>query len=719
MNAALEKFGAFIARWRWFVVAFWIVVLVGVVVFRQNSGGEFVNDYTVPNSQSSQGSDVLDSQYKQLSGNSGQIVFHNPAGSLTAYAGVINQSVASFAKLPHVVNATSPFAQANSPLVSEDKSIAYANVSFDVVPTTLDDSYLEQMDTSVKPARDAGLQVEYGGGAGQVASASSDIKSEVLGISAALVLLVIMFGSFLAAMTPLVSAVFSVITGLSILGLLAAVVQLPTTAPTIATLLGLGVAIDYGLFLVARHREQLDDGMDLRESIAKSESTSGASIIIAGGTVVIAILGLYISGVPFVGAMGAGAAIVVAVTMLAALTLVPAILAIVKGTIGSLKARRKKIKATKQSIAANHAKHEQSLFARWGRRVSNQPWPWGIGATVVLVVMTIPFFSIQLGQLDAGTNPTDQSIRRAYDLVEEGFGPGANGTLTVVMELPQQSPQKNKALIQSLETKVAQTPGVASVFPPSVNPAGTVAVLTATPTTSPQDEATTDLANDLRDNVLPSVPATTYITGFTAGNIDFTQKVVERLPWLIAAVVALSFILLMVAFRSILIPTKAAVMNLLSVGAAYGIIVAIFQWGWGLGFLGVNETVPIPSYVPMLMFAIVFGLSMDYEVFLLSRVREAFTATKDARRAVAIGIGSTARTITTAAAIMVVVFTSFVLNPDVSIKMMAIGMASAVLIDSTIVRMILVPSVMSLLGKRAWWIPRRLGRILPNLKLED
>jgi putative drug exporter of the RND superfamily len=523
-----------------------------------------------------------------------------------------------------------------------------------------------------------------------------------------------------------------VFAGLALVGLLAAAITFPTTAPTVATLLGLGVAIDYGLFLMARHREQLDHGVPVIKSAGRATATSGAAIVVAGSTVVVSILGLYVSGVPFVGAMGLASAIVVAVAMLAALTLMPAFMGVAKQNVRAIKARRAAKRATRGNVdeataaarlakltAASDEAHENSAFARWGRKVSNRPWPWAIAATGVLVVLAIPLFSLRLGQLDAGTNPTSESIRRAYDLIATNFGPGANGPLTVVVQLPSgNSPQANQTLLANTQSTLSKTPGVAAVAPPSVNSANTTAVINVVPTTSPQDAATTKLANDLRDSVLPTVPAKTYVVGTTAGYIDFTAKIAKRMPWLILTVVLLAFVLLTVAFRSIVIATKAAILNLLSVAAAYGVVVAIFQWGWGSSLINIHEKLPIPAFVPMLMFAIVFGLSMDYEVFLISRVHEAWTKTADAHRSVAIGIGSTARVITTAAAIMIVVFTSFVLDPDPTVKMLAIGMAAAVLIDASIIRMILVPAVMSLLGRHAWWIPRWLDRIMPNLDIE-
>jgi len=732
MNAFLDTVGRWCAKRHWQVIVAWVIILGALIGLRSVFGGHFENNYTVTGSESAQGLSVLKKEFPAQGGYAGQIVFHAPTGSVATQTNAVNTAMANVAKLPHVLNAVSPFAVPNSPQVAKNGTTAYGNVSWDVVPPSLDTAYLHQLDNAVAPARTAGLQVEYGGGAGQIGQTTDDKASEIIGLSCALVLLLFMFGSVVAAVMPLLSALFSVFAGLALVGLLAAAITFPTTAPTVATLLGLGVAIDYGLFLMARHREQLDHGVPVIKSAGRATATSGAAIVVAGSTVVVSILGLYVSGVPFVGAMGLASAIVVAVAMLAALTLMPAFMGVAKQNVRAIKDRRAAKRATRGNLdeataaarlakltAASDEAHENSAFARWGRKVSNRPWPWAIAATGVLVVLAIPLFSLRLGQLDAGTNPTSESIRRAYDLIATNFGPGANGPLTVVVQLPSgNSPQANQTLLANTQSTLSKTPGVAAVAPPSVNSANTTAVINVVPTTSPQDAATTKLANDLRDTVLPTVPAKTYVVGTTAGYIDFTAKIAKRMPWLILTVVLLAFVLLTVAFRSIVIATKAAILNLLSVAAAYGVVVAIFQWGWGSSLINIHEKLPIPAFVPMLMFAIVFGLSMDYEVFLISRVHEAWTKTGDAHRSVAIGIGSTARVITTAAGIMIVVFTSFVLDPDPTVKMLAIGMAAAVLIDASIIRMILVPAVMSLLGRHAWWIPRWLDRIMPNLDIE-
>ncbi len=725
LNLLLERIGGFAARRYLVVIIGWLIILGGLLGARHALGGNYVNNYTVSGTGSARGLDRLNATFPKQGGYGGQLVFRARTGTVTAQQDAVSQAVANVSRLPHVVKATSPFASADSGTVSKDGTIAYASVSWKVNPYSLGKSYLDKLNKAVRPATKAGLAVDYGAGAGNIGQENSDLKSEVIGLGCALLLLLFMFGSLIAAAIPLVSAIFSVGAGLSLLGILASAMTFPTTAPTVATLLGLGVAVDYGLFLMARHREQLDSGMDVVASARLAEKTSGAAIVVAGTTVVVSILGLYIAGVAFVGSLGLAAAIVVAITMAVALTLVPAFMGAVRGNVRGLadrlRARRAGISGREQArrtAAATHEQHEHGAFARWGRRVSANPWPWAALSVIVLVVLAVPLFAITLGQPDNGTNPTSDSNRRAYDLLSRGFGVGVNGALTVVVLLPRQSSSADNSLLSAMQAGVSKTHGVASVSPPTVNSAATTAVFNVIPTTRPQASATNDLVRHLRDDVLPKQHVTTYVTGTTAGNVDFTDRVTSRLAWLILGVIAISYILLTTAFRSVVIATKAAILNLLSIGAAVGIIVAIFQWGWGASLIGLHTTLPIPAYVPMLVFCIVFGLSMDYEVFLLSRVHEAWLDSGDPHRSVAIGIGATARVITTAASIMVVVFASFVLNSDPTVKMLAIGMAFAVLIDASLVRMVLVPAVMSLLGSRAWWMPSWLEPMVPRLRLE-
>src|ERR1700760_2717312 len=509
MNMLLERVGAFSARRWWIVIIGWVIILGGLLAAHHATNGEYVNNYTVSGTSSAVGKDTLSSSFPQQSGYAGQIVFHATKGTVSAQQAAGSQSVTNVSKLPHVIKAVSPFGSGGTPtagLVSKDGTIAYSNVSWSVNPNSLDQSYLNKLNKAVAPAKSAGLQVEYGAGAGQIGQASHDLTSEVIGLSCALLLLLFMFGSLIAAPIPLVSAVFSVLAGLSLLGVLSSAMTFPTTAPTIATLLGLGVAVDYGLFLVARHREQLDTGMDVVTSVAHSTGTSGAAIVVAGGTVVVSILGLYVSGVAFVGSLGLAAAIVVAITMLAALTLVPAFMGMAKSNVRSLaarfRARKAGISAQEQaarSAAATQEQHEHSAFARWGRKVSERPWPWAVASVAVLIILAIPLFSITLGQPDNGTNPTSDSSRQAFDLISQGFGVGLNGPLTVVVKLPNQSSSANSSLVSTMQSDIAKTAGVASVTPAQVNSAGTTAVFNVIPTTRPQATQTTALVTTLRD----------------------------------------------------------------------------------------------------------------------------------------------------------------------------------------------------------------------------
>ncbi|HKC27072.1 MAG TPA: MMPL family transporter, partial [Jatrophihabitans sp.] len=562
MNGFLDALGRWCARRHWIVIFAWLLVLAALLALRAAFGGQFSNDYRVPGSQSSAGKAVLQKEFPSQSGNAGQIVFHAHTGQVSAAGDAVNTSMTNVAKLPHVVSTVSPFASGSpSPLVSKDGTIAYGTVSWDVVPASLDSAYLHRLDDATAPARSAGLQVEYGGGAGQIGQQTNDKASEIIGLSCALVLLLAMFGSVVAAALPLISALFSVFAGVSLVGLLAATMTFPTTAPTVATLLGLGVAVDYGLFMLARHREQLDHGVPVVKSAGRATGTSGAAIVVAGGTVVVAILGLYVADVPFVGALGLASAIVVAITVLAALTLMPAFMGVAGRNVRALRTLRAERRATAgqdeaqaaasaaELAAAADAAHERSGFARWGRRVSDRPTGWALGATAVLVILSIPLFSLRLGQLDASTNPTSESIRRAYDLIAQGFGPGTNGPLTVVVSFPPgNSTQQNQNLLGQLTSTLQKTPDVAGVGAPTVNQANTTAVVNVVPASSPQASATTHLVNQLRDSVLPTVPARTYVVGTTASYVDFTAKISQRIVWLIVVVVSLAFLLLMTAF---------------------------------------------------------------------------------------------------------------------------------------------------------------------------
>ena len=526
-----------------------------------------------------------------------------------------------------------------------------------------------------------------------------------------MIILLFAFGTATAMMLPIASAVFGLACALSIIRLLEHVIEVPAVASTLATMIGLGVGIDYALFIVTRHKLQLAEGMDLQESIARATATAGGAVVFAGFTVVIALCSLAFAGIPLVTTLGFTAAIAVVVAVAAAATLLPAMLGALGPRIDSL---RVKLGKTHPDDKKPHG------WLRWADGVADRPWRSAIAAMAVLVVLALPIFQLQLGQNDISALPKDTTSRQAYDGLNAGFGPGINGPLLIASEFS--SPEEAQALLPKVQKAVAETADVAAVSEPTLDEKGTVSVFTALSASEPWADETVELVEELRETTVPAAlagsKASTYVGGQTAGYIDLATQISDKLPLMIAIVVALSFLVLLVAFRSILVPIKAAAMNLISVAAAYGVVTAVFQLGWGSSLIGLDHSIPIVSFVPLLMFAILFGLSMDYEVFLLTQMREHFKSHGDARRAVVEGLANTGRVITSAAAIMVCVFTSFVLNGDPVVKEFGVGLAVAIAIDSTLVRCLLVPAVMVLMGERAWWLPRWLDRIVPHISIE-
>jgi RND superfamily putative drug exporter len=543
-----------------------------------------------------------------------------------------------------------------------------------------------------------------------LADAAQEVEgNEMAGMVVAIIVLVVAFGSMIAAGIPIATALLGITVGLSGVGAFAAFTDVPTTSKTLAIMIGLGVGIDYALFVVTRHRQHLHEGMSVADSAATANATAGQSVLFAGTTVVIAIAGLVIAGLPAVTAMGIATAITVIVAMAVSVTLLPGLLGLAGTKIDKFAIHRRK--------DAEHA-HE-TVSGRWAHHVGSHPWRYAIISFVALAALAAPVCALRIGMADDGNAAKGSTERKSYDLLAEGFGPGFNGPFQVVVELPEGDPQP---VLESVTAELSAASGVASVSPAILNEAGDTAVIQATPDSSPQDEETSTTLKHLRNDVLPAAVAgtgaETYVTGQTAFFEDVSERISQRLVMFIGAVVLLSFILLMIVFRSLLVPLKAAIMNLLSIGAAYGVIVIMFQWGWGKGLLGLENTVPVNAFVPMIMFAILFGLSMDYEVFLLSRVREEYVRHGDSHRSVVEGLASTARVITSAALIMISVFLGFVVSDDVTIKMFGLGLAVAVFLDATLVRMVLVPATMSLMGGANWWLPKWLDRILPHLDLE-
>ncbi|MEV7067799.1 MMPL family transporter [Streptomyces collinus] len=724
-GGVLRRLGEWCARHFVVVIIAWLVALVALQVVSREFGGEYSDNFSLPQAQAQKGLDVLKAHDPQAGGYSSQIVMHDDQQPLTSLSSQTSTTIADLEKLPHVLSAQNPLSapatpsgQQNVGPLSDDKKTAYITVRFDVQPSTLGDDYLNGVDTAVQPLRSAGAEVEYGGPLGELARPAADDRvSELIGFGVAVIVLLVGFGSVIAAVVPLLSALISVVGGLAILGLLAAAFTFATVSPTLATMIGLGVGIDYALFMLTRHRQNLIDGMDPVRAAGQAASTSGHAVLVSGCTVIIALAGLSASGVSFISLLGVAAAVTVVSAVVGALTLVPALLGFIGRHID-----RFHVRPPVAETEAGAGDTPQGTWHRYAQRVERRPL-WFLSAGVaVVVVLAIPLFSIQLGHIGDGADPTSFTDRRAYDLMADAFGPGSNGPLTVVVDQTNVPQSQRSGLASKAQQSLDKVQGAAVVTPLTPTQDGDLLVGTVYSTKSPQNATTTDLTNRLVDDTLPDVVQGTdakgYVTGTTATQVDFRDIVASQLPVIIAVVVGLAFLIILAVFRGLLVAVKAAVLNVLSIAASYGVVVAVFQWGWGGPALGVHGKVPIESYVPMMMFAIVFGLSMDYEIFLLSRVHEAWLRTGDAEGSVAHALEITARVITCAALIMVSVFAAFIVSDNIVVKMLGLGLAVSVLIDATVVRLLMVPAVMTLLGRHAWWMPRWLDRVVPHIDAE-
>ncbi|MFJ4793637.1 MMPL family transporter [Kitasatospora purpeofusca] len=734
LSKALLRLGTGAARRPRRVIAAWLVAATLAVLAAVAFGGRNADSMTAPGLDSRRAAQLIERAGTGQEGMTAQVVvtpldgaatFFDDDGARTALARLQTE----VRRLPHVLGTSDPAGALDTGgdttvregLVSADGRIAVVRVQYPDQDRLSAEDLDALVDLGGRLRAELPLRVEMGGSLFYAFSDPDGGVSELIGLLAAAAILFLSFGSLVAAALPIGMAVFGLTVGVATMTVLAGVTDVPTFAPVLGSMVGLGVGIDYALFVLARHREYLARGLDPREAAGRAVATAGRPVVFAGGTVVVSILGLAVADVPFMTVGGLAVSIVVLIMVVASVTLLPAFL----GAAGPRLARAGRLdrldralrtgrpgrRARRPDPAAGAAR--AAGWHRWIGHVCRHPVPYALGAAGLLLTATLPVLGLRVGLPDDGSLPPSRTERRAYDLVAEGFGPGVNGPLVIAAD-----PAGDPGVLDRLVATVAADPGIASVAPTRVDRATGIATLVVFPTTGPQDRATADTVARLRADVLPAAigqgPARAHVGGAAASLSDVGRRTSERLPAFVAAVLAMSFLLLMLVFRSVLVPLKAVLLNLLSIGAAYGIMVAVFQWGWGGALVGLEATVPIVSFIPMFLFAILFGLSMDYEVFLLSRVREEYLRTGDNGTAIVEGVSRTARIITSAALVMVAVFLSFAVADDPSTKMFGLGLATAILIDATVVRMVLVPATMTLLGRTNWWLPTWLDRMLPR-----
>ncbi|MEU4652892.1 MMPL family transporter [Streptomyces sp. NPDC023723] len=695
------------ARWcyrhRLVVLLLWLGALFGLGAGGTAAGSDYANVFSLPDTDSKRAFDLMEKAFPESSGDTDTVVWKVDEGSVRD-AGVrsrIEPALAEIGRLAGVGAVSSPYADAGAAQVSRDGRIAYAQVTFTEQANSVDLAVIEDVVDTARGAERAGLTVELGGQAIARTQEPPMGTAELVGIAAAAVILFLAFGSVFAMLLPLVTAVAGVGGGMMSTTLLSHVTDVPEVAPLLGTLIGLGVGIDYALFIVTRHRRGILRGLAPEEAAVTALNTSGRAVLFAGGTVCIALAGMLVMNMRFLDGVVIATSLTVVLSVLAAVTLLPALLGFL-GTRVLSRRQRRRLAAT-----GPEPKESAGLAARWSAYVQRRPRSTAAVAVVVMAILAIPVFSLRLGASDQGNQPASTTTRQAYDLLAEGFGPGFNGPLQVVVDGGDAT-----GLIRAIEA----TEGVAQVA--AVPPANGVSVIHVVPTTAPQSAATDRLIDRLRDDVIPESGTDAYVGGVTAVFKDFASVTGERLPYFVATIIALGFLLLLVAFRSLVVPLTAALMNLVAAAASFGVLVAVFQWGWGAEALGFGKEGPITSFLPVIMLSLLFGLSMDYQVFLVSRMHEEWVHTRDNARAVRVGLAETSRVINCAALIMISVFAAFVLSGDTEGAMAGIGLAAAVALDAFILRTALVPAAMHLLGRSNWWLPAGLDKRLPHLAVE-
>ena len=694
------------------VLVLWIVAIIAITVVAQMVGTDFKNKFTAGNTPSQQAQDILAARFPAQSGDSADIVFHT-ATPVADNQAAIDRVLASVRPLPYVERVTSPFAPVGAHQIAPHDDIAFAQVQFSTDTADIPTGAIKHVVSTAQAGARPGFQVELGGNPISAAVSAAPGSSEGIGITAALIIMLLAFGSVVAMGLPVLTALTGLGIGVALLELLTHLLVVPNFSPEMAAMIGIGVGVDYTLFIVTRYRQGIFEGRTPRNAVMTAHMTAGRSVLFAGSTVVISLFGLYLIGQAYMIGLATACIAAVLMVLVAALTLLPALLGFAGNAIDKLH--------VPGLLQSGGPPPENGFWYRWSRFVQRRAWFTGTVAVLILVVLALPLFSMRLAFTDAGNDPTSLTTRQAYDLLAEGFGPGFNGPLIIAADM--QGPS-DRTTVEKLRSSIASGhQDVALVTPAQFNASNTGALIVVYPTTSPQSSQTEQLVQTLRRDVIPPVVAGTGVNaqvgGETAASIDAAGFLGHRLFIVIGAVLVLSFLLLMVVFRSLVLPLKAVIMNLLSVGAAYGVMVAVFQWGWVGSFIGIGETGPIDPWIPVALFVVLFGLSMDYEVFLLSRIREEWLRTQENSAAVADGLAVTGRIITAAAAIMFCVFGSFVIKDPLHIlKVFGLGLATAVLVDATLVRMMLVPSIMEILGPVNWWLPRWMDRSMPKIGIE-